>query len=200
MGRRAELVEGTRQRITEATVRLHTTIGPANTSIASVAEEAGVTRLTVYRHFGDLDTLFEACRGHWRAQNPPPAVASWSAIPDLEARARQALGGLYGWYRDHADELTPIYRDMTAMPVSAQQTMAAENHALGEALVAGHADSASDGRLLRAVARHLLGFGTWRSFAIQQGLDDDEIIELGVRFLLAVADDRHAGTRTDAPR
>ena len=88
MRRRAELVDQTRQRIIEATVRLHTTIGPANTSIASVAEEADVTRLTVYRHFGDLDVLFEACRGHWRAQNPPPDASAWLAIPDLEARAR----------------------------------------------------------------------------------------------------------------
>ena len=194
MQRRAELVDQTRQRITEAAVRLHTTIGPAHTSIASVAEEAGVTRLTVYRHFGDLDTLFEACRGHWRAENPPPAVGSWSAIIDLEARARQALGGLYAWYRDHVDDMTPIYRDATSMPLSAQQTMAAENRALGDALVAGHAGPGDEGRAMRAVARHLLGFPTWRSFAIQQGLDDAEIVDLAVRFLLTVADEAPAPT------
>jgi AcrR family transcriptional regulator len=188
MRRRAELVDQTRQRIIEATVRLHTTIGPANTSIASVAEEADVTRLTVYRHFGDLDALFEACRGHWRAQNPPPDASPWRAIPDLETRARQALGGLYAWYREHADELSPIYRDMTAMPLSAQETMAAENRSLGDALVAGYAGPGSGGRELRAVARHLVGFGTWRSLAIQQGLDDREAVDVAVRFLAAVAE------------
>jgi AcrR family transcriptional regulator len=188
MRRRAELVDQTRQRIIEATVRLHTTIGPANTSIASVAEEADVTRLTVYRHFGDLDVLFEACRGHWRAQNPPPDASAWRAIPDLEARARLALDGLYAWYREHADELSPIYRDMTAMPLSAQETMAAENRSLGDALVAGYAGPGSGGRELRAVARHLAGFGTWRSLAIQQGLDDREAVDVAVRFLAAVAE------------
>lgn len=192
MRRRAELVEGTRQRIVEAAVRLHTTVGPANTSIASVAEEAGVTRLTVYRHFGDLDTLFEACRGHWRAQNPPPDPTSWSGIPDLGDRARQALSGLYAWYRERVDELTPIYRDAASMPMSAQERMAEETRALGEALVAGHAGTGAQGRALRAVARHLLGFGTWRSLAIQQGLDDHEIVDLAVAFLLASAD---GGTR-----
>jgi hypothetical protein len=75
------------------------------------------------------------------------------------------------------------------MPASSQQTMAAENRALAEALVAGHAEDGGPGRALRAVARHLLGFGTWRSFAIQQGLDDTEIVELAVRFLLAVVGD-----------
>jgi AcrR family transcriptional regulator len=65
MHRRAEQVEQTRECITEATVRLHRTVGPAHTSIAAVADEAGVTRLTLYRHFADLDTLFGACRTHW---------------------------------------------------------------------------------------------------------------------------------------
>src|SRR5674476_670737 len=72
MKRRAEQVDETRQRITEAAVRLHTTVGPAHSSIAAVAEEAGVTRLTVYRHFADLDALFAACRAHWSARNPRP--------------------------------------------------------------------------------------------------------------------------------
>ena len=188
MRRRAELVDQTRQRIIEATVRLHTTIGPANTSIASVADEADVTRLTVYRHFGDLDVLFEACRGHWRAQNPPPDASAWREIPNLEARAREALGGLYAWYREHADELSPIYRDIMAMPLSAQETMAAENRSLGDALVAGYAAPGSSGRGLRAVARHLVGFGTWRSLAIQQGLDDREAVDVAVRFLAAVVE------------
>ena len=80
MNRRAEQVDQTRERITAAAVRLHTTVGPSNTSIAAVAEEAGVTRLTVYRHFADLDALFDACRGHWRAANPAP--------DDLESRRR----------------------------------------------------------------------------------------------------------------
>ena len=67
MQRRAEQIDETRQRITDAAVRLHTTVGPANTSIASIAEEAGSRDSTVYRHFADLDALFQACRGHWLA-------------------------------------------------------------------------------------------------------------------------------------
>jgi AcrR family transcriptional regulator len=137
MQRRAEQVDETRERITQATVRLHTTVGPAHTSIAAVAEEAGVTRLTVYRHFADLDALFVACRAHWVAHNPRPDAAAWIEIPDLEDRARRAFGELYGWYRDHADELYPIYRDAQAMPLSAQQATAAGNRQLSDALIAG---------------------------------------------------------------
>ena len=199
MKRRAEQVDETRQRITEAAVRLHTTVGPAHSSIAAVAEEAGVTRLTVYRHFADLDALFAACRAHWSARNPRPDAGTWPAIPRLEARARRAFGELYGWYRDHADELYPINRDAAAMPLSAQLATETGNRMMADALVAGHAGADSDngsdadGRLLRAVARHLVDFLTWRSLVIQQGLDDREVVELAVRLLTAIDQEGHRG-------
>ena len=193
MRRRAEQVDETRQRITEAAVRLHTTVGPAHSSIAAVAEEAGVTRLTVYRHFADLDALFAACRAHWSARNPRPDAGAWPAIPGLEARARRAFGELYGWYRDHADELYPINRDAAAMPLSAQLATKTGNRILADALVGGQVgadtDSDGEGRLLRAVARHLVDFLTWRSLAVQQGLDDREVVELAVRLLTAIDQD-----------
>ena len=193
MRRRAELVDGTRQRITEAAVRLHTTVGPAHTSIAAVAEVAGVTRLTVYRHFADLDALFVACTAHWYAQNPAPDAAAWSRIAVPEERARRAFGDLYRWFRAHADELYPIYRDMAAMPVSAREAIVARNKFVAQALVGRPADGGSDGdgRLLRAVARHLVDFLTWHSLAVQRGLDDREVVEVAVRLLMSMAGDRH---------
>ena len=187
MSRRAELVDQTRERITAATARLHTTVGPANTSVASIAEEAGVTRLTVYRHFADLNVLFEACRAHWRAENPPPDARLWAEIAPLESRTRRALTELYGWYRDHAQELFPIYRDMTTMPDTSQETMRAENRRLGDLLVGGDAPDGDAGRRMRAVARHLLDYRTWRSLAVQQELSDAEAVEIGVRLLTAMA-------------
>ena len=48
---RAEQAQETRQLIVEATVMLHEELGPAQTSIKAIAEQAGVQRLTVYRHF-----------------------------------------------------------------------------------------------------------------------------------------------------
>jgi AcrR family transcriptional regulator len=186
MRRRAELVDGTRLRITEAAVRLHTSVGPANTSIASVAEEAGVTRLTVYRHFADLDALFEACRGHWMSQNPPPDAGAWPAIPDLETRARLAFRELYGWFSAHAEELYPIARDTASMPLSAQDARAAENRQVGDALVAGFAGPDAAGRTLTAVARHLTDFMTWRSLSVRQGLSDREAVDTAVRLLVAL--------------
>jgi AcrR family transcriptional regulator len=187
MTKRAEHIDETRKRITAAAARLHTSVGPANTSVASIADEAGVTRLTVYRHFADLDVLFEACRAHWRAENPPPDVAVWSGIPDLEERARTALTRLYGWYRQHADELFPIYRDIATMPLSSQERLRDENRRLGDLLVADAAMSRKDSRLLSAATRHLLDYRTWRSLAIGQGLSNTEAVEIGVRLIAELA-------------
>jgi len=44
------------------------------------------------------------------------------------------------------------------------------------------------GRSLQAVARHLCDFGTWRSLAVQHGLEDREVVEIGVRLLRALTE------------
>ena len=118
-------------------MRLHTTVGPAETSIAGVAEEADVTRLTIYRHFPEIESLFAACRAHWRALNPAPDTDAWSAIPNLEQRAGVALGQLYQWFGDHGDELFPIYRDAGTMPLPAQEALRAEAARIAGVLIEG---------------------------------------------------------------
>ena len=80
MKRRAEQEAETRQRITEAAMRLHGTVGPARTSISAVADRAGVRRSTVYRHFPDEEALFGACSQHWAERNPPPDLGRWGRI------------------------------------------------------------------------------------------------------------------------
>lgn len=189
MRKRAEQVEQTRQRIVEAAVRMHTTVGPANTTISALAEEAGVTRLTVYRHFPDEDNLFSACTQHWARQHPAPDPAAWRAIPDLEERARRALGELYGWYRENADDLLVLYRDIDVWPAAARDAAQAMVQALADALVAGAGLRGRARRRLRAAAAHVVGYWTWRSLCVEQGLGDAEAAELGTR-LLSVAGGR----------
>lgn len=193
MRARAALVDETRQRITEATVRLHTTVGPGAASIAAIAEAAGVTRVTVYRHFPDLDTLFEACRAHWTEQNPAPDASAWPAVAALGARVERGLGEMYAWFHEHADALFPIYRDITLMPESTQVDMRASTAWLGDRLVEGHAGDDDRGRRLRVAARHVVDYPTWRSLVVDHGLPDDEAVRLGVDLLTAVAAD--AGPR-----
>jgi AcrR family transcriptional regulator len=187
MSRRAELVDETRLRIVEAAVGLHSTIGPANTSIAGIAEAAGVTRLTVYRHFPEAEALHAACRAHWQALNPAPNIEAWRGIPDLEHRARSGLSELYAWFSDHGKELFPIYRDEAATPPASQAGRRRQVAAIADALLAGDSRTGSRGRRLRAVAGHLVSFWTWRSLTNDQGLSDAEAADVGVRLLMAEA-------------
>ena len=188
MRRRAEQVDQTRQRITEAAVRLHTSVGPSQTSISSVAEEAGVTRLTVYRHFADLDALFVACMGHWSATHPGPDIEAWAAIEPAGLRAGRAFDELYAWYATVHEELYPIYRDQSAMPVSAQQAMAAQNDAITAAIVGRPSEAGANGQqqLETAVARHLVDFWTWRSLVVEQGLSPAQASGAALAMLAAV--------------
>ena len=69
MGRRAERVDETRERITEAAVRLHTTVGLSRASIAAIAEAAGVTSL---RFIATSRTSTRCTRRAW--PTGPPAI------------------------------------------------------------------------------------------------------------------------------
>ncbi len=195
MERRAELVDATRDRIRDAAIRLHTSVGPSQTSISSIADAAGVTRLTVYRHFPDADALFEACMAHWTALAHPPDPTAWASIDDLENRARTALGELYAWFRAHHDELYPNYRDRHLTPPSSQARLRA-GIARQADIVAGTDGFGSDtARRLRAVAGHAVSFWTWRSLTRDQGLSDGEAVDAVVGMLLAAADRTQNGAR-----
>ena len=85
---RAQRQAETRQRIVEATVALHTSVGPARTTISAIAAGAGVERHTVYAHFPDEQTLFRACTAHWQAEHPLPDPAPWLELADPEERLR----------------------------------------------------------------------------------------------------------------
>src|SRR3954467_11314875 len=92
--KRAEAMQATRLRITEAAVELHGTLGPARTTMTAVAERAGVQRQTVYRHFANEEELLAACSAHFVAQHPWPDAGHWRAIADPAERLRIALDEL----------------------------------------------------------------------------------------------------------
>src|SRR5947207_15415507 len=108
--KRAERLAETRRRITETTVELHRTVGPAATQISEIARRAGVQRVTVYNHFPGEASLFAACSAHWRNLHPAPDPAAWNG--DL----RTALRELYAWYRETEPMTANVLRDAQALP------------------------------------------------------------------------------------
>jgi AcrR family transcriptional regulator len=113
---RAERLAETRRRITEATVELHRTVGPAATHINEVARRAGVQRMTVYNHFPDDTSLLAACSAHWRALHPTPDLTPWAAVSDAGERLRLGLRELYGWYRETEPMTANVLRDAQVLP------------------------------------------------------------------------------------
>jgi len=75
-------MERTRARITKAAIDLHCSIGPAATTMSAVADRAGVTRATLYRHFANDETLLKACSAAWRSANQAHDTAQWATVPD----------------------------------------------------------------------------------------------------------------------
>lgn len=178
---RARRQEQTRQRIVEAAVALHTSVGPARTTISAIAERAGVERHTVYAHFPGEDALFQACSAHWEAEHPLPDFEALAAIGDPTARLRGALGELYAWYGSVEADLAVLVRDASLVPGNAE--------ALDEmfAAVASFADALSQGwprrRSVRAAVGHALEFETWRSLVRRQGLSRTEAVDAMTRLV-----------------
>lgn len=191
MKRRAKRQEETRQRIVEATVELHQSVGMARTTISAVAEKAGVQRLTVYRHFPNERALFSACTGHWSAANPPPDPASWTQIAAPEERLRSALAKVYAYYRHTEPMIANVVRDAEVHPLTRE--MAEPLFQLFErmryVLATGWGLEDEQRTLLLAVLGHALDFQTWRSLTRQQALSEEQAIEVMVGIVTCLTHD-----------
>ena len=187
--RRAEHQEETRQRIVEAAVELHGSVGPAYTTIRAIAERAGVERATVYRHFPDERSLFTACTGHYLAANPPPDPAPLQRIADPDQRLQVGLAEIYAYHRRTEEMTSKAQRDLPQFPALADVLVPYIEHwvRLGAVLVAGWQTQKDDGKLVRAAIGHAMNFQTWRSLAREEELDDSEAVKLMVAMIRCVA-------------
>jgi AcrR family transcriptional regulator len=186
--KRAERQDETRRRIVEAAVELHTTIGPARTSVAAIAERAGVTRPTVYAHFPDADALFRACSGHVRETVPPPDLEPWRSIEDPATRLCTALEELYAYYTRLEPLLENVLRDAAVLPivreVGAYRARYVEQ--VREVLLPGWPVTPTTRvRLGRAIG-HALDFRAWQSLR-GQGCSNDDAVALMLVFVRATA-------------
>jgi AcrR family transcriptional regulator len=190
--RRAELEGETRRRITEATMHLHETVGPAKTTVSAIAGEAGVQRATVYRHFPDDDALIAACSAHWITLNPPPDLAAWAAIADPGERLERALSDVYAWYERTEAMVERLLRDRSVVPeISARlEARDAYFHAAVETLLAGRGLRGRRRQRVRAAIAHGLEFETWRSLGRRQGLSAEEAVDLIARLVSAATSGR----------
>ena len=190
LGRRAEQQAETRRRIVEATVALHSTLGPAHTPISLIAERAGVQRHTLYAHFPDERSLAMACSGHAFEQSPAPDADAWRGLAVGRARLLAGLSAIYRWYGDNAQMIAVVLRDAEhhaltreVMELRLGPTAAAWHEVLGAGL----------SEIQRAMLHLMLSFHSWRTLVEEAGADRVTAVRMAAQAVVG------AGAKEDWP-
>lgn len=175
--KRAEQQAMTRQRIVEAAVDLHGTVGPALTTVTMVAERAGVQRHTFYAHFPEERDLLLACSSFVAERDPLPDAEPWRTIAEVGERLKVGIAALYGWYERNAGLAACVLRDAEHHALTREVVelrmggpMAAFRAVLGQGL------NARQSALLDVA----LTFFTWRSLARDSKLKQDQAVAVMV--------------------
>lgn len=176
--KRAESQAQTRQRIVEAAVDLHSSVGPANTTFSMIAERAGVQRHTFYAHFPDERSLLLACSGLTLERDPLPDAEPWRGIADRGERLCAGLAAIYGWYERNAQRVACVLRDAEYHELTKEISrmrmgpfIAAYQDVLGATLSARQ----------RAMLQLALSFFTWRTLVRDGGLKPADAVETMVQ-------------------
>jgi AcrR family transcriptional regulator len=176
--RRAEQQAETRRRIAEAALELHSTVGPAQTTLSMIAERAGVQRHTLYAHFPDERSLFMACSGLADERDPTPEAAAWVGIAEGRERLATGLAAIYAWYERNAAMLAAVLRDAEHHALTRETTelkyaptLAGWHEVLGAGLT----------KEQRALLTLALSFHTWRTLTSQAGIATELAVEVMVR-------------------
>jgi AcrR family transcriptional regulator len=183
MGERRAAVEATRQRIVDATVKLHNEQGVTATSMQDIADRAGVALATVYRHFPSLDELVPACGGRNMELNPLPTEALFEGLDDGTARVAALVDALFAHYERGMRPYEVGMAESLAVPAMARLMTELGAHIAG--LVSAAAKPFRPGTKQLSLAVGLCDFRVWRSLT-QAGLATGEAAQF-VAWVITVA-------------
>lgn len=182
---RARRQAETRQKIVDALVELHETVGASRASVNEVARRAGVNRMTVYNHFATEADMVAACTSQWIERHPPPDPAAWAQLQDPGERLTLALEELYRYYRGTRAMWSTAYRDAPLVPALGEimdRTWFALLNAAVDVLCAGRGARGRAATRLRAALRLAIDFPTWRTLTAT-GLGDAEAAAIARRLV-----------------
>ena len=181
--KRAERQNQTRQRIVEAAIDLHSTIGPAQTTISAIAERAGVQRHTVYSHFPTERDIGLACSGTYSSRHPLPDPEALLEIRDAEARLRRALERLYRYYERHEGLLANVMRDAEIHELTREIAELRSGPTMARylgVLTAPFAVRAQHRKRLAAAVAVAIDFRTWQTLVRRHGLSHARAVDTAV--------------------
>jgi AcrR family transcriptional regulator len=187
---RAASTAATRDRIVDSALELHSTVGPARTTISAIAERAGVERLTVYRHFPTDDALLDAVVAEADSRRPIPTPGRDIASPDPVLRLVAALEAMHGYYRGAGPLLANRLRDASIQPGTDARLGPFRSRLddLVTTVAPGWTTEPARDAVVRVAIRHALAFETWRSLVDDGGLGAEEAIDVLVGLVEAAAE------------
>jgi AcrR family transcriptional regulator len=153
----------TMRRIVAATVQLHAEKGVMATTHAEIAERAGVSVPTVYKHFPTRNALLPACMGDVVKGAPPIDPAAILAAPDLDTRLALLVEQLHARYRYFHPWVRWTAADAPFLPEIAGAAKSAQEEL--ESLVKAVLADTRAGEVsvnTAAVAVVLLDYGAWQ--------------------------------------
>lgn len=184
--------------IAAAAAELHAQQGALATSYAQIAQRAGVSVPTVYKHYPDLNLLVKGCTSHVASQAPPIPVEAILACPDLAsatAQLAQAIDRLHAYY-----EPWLVWREHGRIPALAERAEDARARitALCDTVLARHSGS-GDTRELAAVWESLLQFELWYRLVRLHHLPRAAVRRRLIHLLLAVTGQQPATPSSPRP-
>src|SRR6185503_20618879 len=101
-------------------------------------------------------------------------------IEDPAERTRTALRELYAFYGSTETMYVSLLRDEPLMPVVQRRLRDFHGYlrSAQDGLAAGRGLRGRPAQYVRAAIGHALGFPTWRSLTREQGLSNDDAVEL----------------------
>jgi AcrR family transcriptional regulator len=162
LGKRAEMQDETRRRIVRAAVDLHSSLGPARTTVSQIASRAGVQRHTYYAHFPVERDLFLACSRFALERDPLPDLEKLRSVPAGRDRVRRGLEEFYGWYDRNAQMAACVLRDAEHHDLTREMVELRLAPVFREAVELMGEKIGERARALLGVA---LTFGCWRSLS-----------------------------------
>jgi AcrR family transcriptional regulator len=190
MQRRLDSVHETRERIIRAAFELHRDVGPAQATVKAIAERAGVERHTVQRHFPDLVELIRACTDFGMRTTGLPEPDHWHRLKEPTELLRVALDEMYRYWHRNEQLVANLMRDAATMPELVEGSASYREHLARiwqTVLAPWREDPGQAGTRAAAVAGTALGFTTWRSLTIEQGLSDEDAVHAMAQAVSSVA-------------
>lgn len=199
MSKRALAREETRQRIVDATVRLHGEHGVLGTAWKDIAAEADVSVATVYKHFPSLSELLPACGEVVMERVRPPRVEDAKSIlldaAGIEERLTRASDELFAFYERGGSLIEVDVRERKLKEMQGWEEYLRELVSTRARAAIGRGHSAHTTKLVES----LFDLSTYRSFS-SRGLPVGDVVDAVVTMALAVLDvkPRNQGAKSNA--